>query len=230
MKLVVSVICVSLGLFMVNQLGLYVNVYYVFGGEEKAASTMLGFVGMIYHLAGGILAAPIISIVSARIGKKKTMLGGLTLALIGTLTKFVTYSPEWPWMQVVSLVLMSPGLSCLWVLTPSVVADICDEDEFNTGVRREGMYSAVYTNMMKLGVSIGLLFVGFILNASGFDAELGANQSDRALMFMRVCFTAIPAVGLILGMSIISRIPMSAQRAEEVRTALDARHEEAAAE
>lgn len=229
MKLVISVICVSLGLFMVGQLGLYVNIYYVFGGEEKAASTMLGFAGMIYHLVGGILAAPIISIVSARIGKKKTMMGGLTLALIGTLTKFVTYSPQWPWMQVVSLVLMSPGLSCLWVLTPSVVADICDEDEFNTGVRREGMYSAVYTNMMKIGVSIGLLFVGFILNASGFDAALGADQTEGSLMFMRVCFTAIPSVGLILGMSIISRIPMSAKRADEVRAELDARHEESAA-
>lgn len=227
MKLVLAVICVSLGLFMVGQLGIYVNIYYVFGGEEKAASTMLGFAGMIYHLAGGILAAPVISMVSVRIGKKKTLMGGLTLALVGTLLKFVTYSPQRPWMQVVSLVLMSPGLSCLWVLTPSITADICDEDELESGVRREGMYSAVYTNVMKIGVSIGLLFVGFILNASGFDAARGADQTAWTLMFMRICFSVIPAVGLILGMVIIGRIPMSSQRTEEVRDALDARHAEA---
>lgn len=230
MKLVMAVICVSLGLFMVGQLGIYVNIYYVFGGEEKAASTMLGFAGMIYHLTGGILAAPLISIISARIGKKKTLMGGLILALIGTLTKYVTYSPQWPWMQVVSLVLMSPGLSCLWVLTPSIVADICDEDELNTGIRREGMYSAVYTNVMKIGVSIGLLFVGFILNASGFDAALGADQTVGTIQFMRIAFFAIPSAGLILGMLIISRIPVSAERALEVRAALDARHAEATAE
>lgn len=222
--LIAAIILTCLGLFMVGQLGVYINIFYVYGGDTKAAATMLGFGGMLYHLSGGITAAPVISWISARVGKKRTLMGGLTLAMIGVVSKFFTYTPEMPSLQLVSFLLMSPGLSCLWILTPSMVADICDEDELASGVRREGMYGAVYSNVMKLGVSIGLLFVGFILNASGFDAALGADQSPQALLTMRICFSAVPLVGLLLGLLCISRYPITGEKAAATRAALEARH------
>lgn len=224
--LITAVILICLGLFMVGQLGIYINIYYVYGGDEKAAATILGFAGTLYHLTGGITASPIISAISSRFGKKKTLIGGLVLALIGTAGKFWTYNPEMPYLQLVSLALMSPGLCCLWMLTPSMVADICDEDELDTGIRREGMYGAVYTNVMKIGVSVGLLFVGVVLAASGFDASLGVAQPEHTLLVMRICFAAIPSAGLLLGLFCVTRYPITAQRAAAVREQLDARHTE----
>ncbi|MFA5689849.1 MAG: MFS transporter [Kiritimatiellales bacterium] len=221
--LICAVICACLGLFMIGQLGIYINIYYVFGGDAKAASTYLAFGGMIYHLCGGITAAPVISWISSKIGKKKTLIGGLTLAAAGSMLKYVTYVPEYPCLQFIVSVMMSPGLSCLWVLAPSMVADICDEDELHTGVRREGMYSAMYSNVMKIGVSVGLLFIGVILNASGFDAKLGAAQSPAAIQAMRICFTVIPVVGLLLAILFVSRYPISAECADETRRKLEAR-------
>lgn len=222
--LITAVILICLGLFMVSQLGLYINIFYVFKGDQKAAATMMGLSGMLYHLVGGIAAAPIISWVSGRVGKKKTLFGGLILAAIGTGTTFITYNPHWPYLQFLNLVAMSPGLSCLWILTPSMVADICDEDELKTGMRREGMYGAVYSNVMKFGVSVGLLFVGVILNVSGFDASLGAAQPEYALLIMRICFAAIPVAGLLLGLLCISRYPITAAQAAATRAALESRH------
>ena len=221
--LIAAIILICLGLFMVGQLGVYINIYYVYGGDQKAAATILGFAGMLYHLSGGITAAPIISWLSARFGKKRTLMGGLIVATIGAASKFFTYIPEMPYLQLVSLFLMSPGLSCLWILTPSMVADICDEDELATGVRREGMYGAVYSNVMKLGVSVGLLVVVFILNASGFDAALGADQSPQALLIMRTCFSAVPVAGLLLGLFCVSRYPISREKAAATRAALEAK-------
>ena len=221
--LIVAIILICLGLFMVSQLGVYINIYYVYGGDKKAAATVLGFGGMLYHLSGGIAAAPLISWLSSKFGKKKTLLGGLVLATVGAASKFFTYTPDMPYLQLLSLFLMSPGLSCLWILTSSMVADICDEDELNTGVRREGMYGAVYTNVMKLGVSIGLLVMGFILNASGFDAALGADQTPQALLTMRLCFAGVPVAGLLIGIYCISRYSITPERAAEVRRQLEAR-------
>lgn len=222
--LIASLILICLGLFMVGQLGVYINIFYVYGGDKKAAATLLGFGGTFYQLVGGIIAAPIISWISSHTGKKATLIGGLILAMIGTGATFFTYNPHWPYLQLLSLMVMSPGLSCLWILTPSMVADICDEDELKTGIRREGMYGAVYSNVMKIGVSVGLLFVGVILNASGFDAALGAAQPEHALLIMRICFAAIPVSGLLLGLLCISRYPITAARAAETRAALEARH------
>ncbi len=222
--LVGMVIFSCLGLFMVGQLGVYVNIYYVYGGDKLAASTMLGIGGTLYGLAGGILAAPLVSLVSARIGKKKTLLYGLMLAAVGTATKFFTYNIEWPALQLISLLLMSPGLSCMWILSPSIMADIADEDEWNTGSRREGMYGAVFSNVMKIGVSIGLLAVGFILNATGFDVALGGAQSSGTLLAMRLCFTLIPFCGLSIAVLLVGRLDISKARALEIRRLLDERH------
>ncbi len=221
LRLVATIILACLGLYMVGQLGIYINIYYVFSGNEKAAATIMGFGGMVYNLTGAITAAPLISYLSSRFGKKRILMGGLVLAMVGSMLKFVTYNPHWPYLQMVSLVLMSPGLACLWILVPSMVADICDEDELATGVRREGMYGAVYTNVMKLGVSIGLVIVGIILNATGFRAELGADQLPHTLLAMRICYAVIPATGLLLALLCISRYPITAETARAVRLKLE---------
>ncbi len=53
----------------------------------------------------------------------------------------------------------------------SMVADICDEDELKTGLRREGMFGAVNGFALKAALSLTALIGGFLLTTSGFDAE-----------------------------------------------------------
>ena len=221
--LMLALIFTCLGMFMVTQMGIYINVYYVFNGDEKAAAMILGIAGTVYHVSGGILASPVVSWVASRIGKKKTLMGGLALATLGCLAKYVTYTPENPYLQLVSLAMMAPGLSCLWILSSSMVADICDQDELQHGVRREGMFGAVYGYVMKIGVSVGLLLTGFLLNATGFDASLGSNQAPETILSLRVLFTAIPAAGLLLAMALIARFPITPERAAEIRRQLEER-------
>lgn len=222
--LIAGVILACLGLFMVGQLGTYINIYHIFGGDTKAASTMLGLGGMLYHLCGGVMAAPLISFLARKFGKKETLLGGLLLGIVGTGTKFWTYTPDNPYLQLTSMLVMSPGLSCLWILTPSIVADICDEDELETGIRREGMYGAVYSNVMKFGMSIGLLLTGFILNLTGFRAELGNQQPEHSLFMMRILYALIPSSSLLLAVACILKVGVSEQKANGIRAQLDARH------
>jgi len=222
--LMLALILCCLGLFMVTQMGIYINIYYIYGGDKQAASTMLGIAGTTYHLMGGIIASPVISFVAARIGKKKMLMIGLGVAMCGAASKFFTYNPQWPYLQMASLALMSPGLACLWILTSSMVADICDEDELENGTRREGMFSAVYGYVMKIGISVGLLLTGFLLNAAGFDAKLGADQDPHAILCLRILLAAVPAAALLCALLLISRFPITPERAAWVRAELDKRH------
>jgi glycoside/pentoside/hexuronide:cation symporter, GPH family len=226
--LIIAVILICLGLYMVMQFGLYINVYHVYQGDKAGAATIMGIGGTVYHILGGILAAPLVSWVAGRFGKRKTLIGGLLLAMIGSLSKFVTFDPRWPYLQLLSMVLMAPGLSCLWILAPSMVADICDEDELEYGTRREGMFSAVYTNVLKIGGSIGLLIVGFLLNASGFKAELGVDQPPHTMLILRSFFAGVPALGLFGAALLIFRFPITAAQAAQTRQSLAARRGETA--
>lgn len=223
-EIILVVILVALGVFMVNQLGIYINIYHVFGGDKKVAATFMGFGGTLYGLMGGVIAAPLVSYISGRIGKKRTLQIGLSVAMVAVLSTFFTFNPVWPYAQFISLALLSPGLACLWILTPSMVADICDADEVETGVRREGMYSAVYSNVMKIGVSVGLLVTGLLLQASGFRAELGANQPEHTLLILRVLYAVIPFMALSGGLILIRRYPITREKADEIRNILNQRH------
>ena len=79
-----------------------------------------------------------------------------------------------------------------------VLADINDEEELNTGKRREGMYSAAYGWWLKLGLSISVLLAGILLQSTGFDAELDV-QSERTLFLIRAWEIGLPSVLCFIG-------------------------------
>ena len=108
-------------------------------------------------------------------------------------------------------------------LTLSMVADVCDEDELETGERREGMFSAVYWWMVKLGLAIASLIGGALLTGTGFKQELGLGQATGTLLWMRIFDILIPIVTSIVAIFIIRTIDDSQEKAHEVRAQLEAR-------
>ena len=63
------------------------------------------------------------------------------------------------------------GIGSLFTIMMSMTADVCDLDELENGVRREGVLGAVYWWMVKLGFGVAALFSGFILWLVGFDPD-----------------------------------------------------------
>ena len=104
-----------------------------------------------------------------------------------------------------------------------MVADVCDFDELETGERREGMFSAVYWWMVKLGVALASLISGFLLNATGFDQALGIGQATSTLFWMRVCDVGIPIVTSLAAIFIIMTFDVSEDKAYEIRKQLEER-------
>jgi len=62
-------------------------------------------------------------------------------------------------------------------MVSSMVADVCDEDELKTGLRREGMFGAVNGFALKAALAITALVGGILLQFSGFDAK-GIDQFE----------------------------------------------------
>lgn len=216
----IVLVAMSVGLFTVHSLGLYVNVYFVHGGDQQAASVIQGWNGTVYHVTT-LLSLPLISAASTRLGKRRTLFICLLLPLIGTLSKWFTYTPEYPWLQLITPVLLAPGMACLWTLLGSMVADICDVDELTYGDRREGLFGAVYGWVFKLGLSVALIIGGYVLDWTGFDASLGGAQAPHTLTMIRVAFCLIPAAGILIALTLIARFPISEQDAYNTRAKLE---------
>ena len=104
-----------------------------------------------------------------------------------------------------------------------MLADICDIDELETGERREGMFSAVYWWMVKMGLAIAGLLGGAMLTWTGFKQDLGIGQSVDTLLWMRIFDVGIPIITSIIAIFIIMTIHDSEEDAHEVRQKLEER-------
>lgn len=91
-----------------------------------------------------------------------------------------------------AIVLISrhPGL---WLISESMVADVCEHDRWRTGRRTEGIYSATYAWILKGGIAFALLIAHLILEVVGFDVTKGAAQSPGTLLWLRILFAFLPA-------------------------------------
>lgn len=214
---IVSVLC---GILLVMQMALYINIYYIFEGDKKAASVLFGTVGTVFNI-GTMLMIPFICALANRFGKRKVLIIILAAAGIGALSKWFLYTPANPWLQVIPAALTAPGLGAVWALAFSMIADVCDFDEFNYGTRREGMFSAVQNWANKLAVSLALLLSGIILNFTGFDAKLEGPQTESTLTMMRALDATIPAIFVGFACVLLVFYPLTKDKMHRMRRILE---------
>lgn len=115
------------------------------------------------------------------------------------------------------------GLGSLFTIILSMVADVCDIDELATGQRREGMFSAVYWWMVKLGLAMASLVGGAMLVGTGFKPELNLQQTSNTLLWMRIWDVSIPIVTSLAAIFIIATIHHTENDANDIRKKLETR-------
>jgi GPH family glycoside/pentoside/hexuronide:cation symporter len=128
---------------------------------------------------------------------------------------------------VVTCLLLSFGLAGIMVLLDICIADVTDEDEVKTGVRREGMYFGVHGFMIRLGISISASIMGPVMKRTGYDANL-AVQPASALVGFRVLMSFIPMVAIGLGLVILRYYPLDGKKLEDMKARVAMLHAEKA--
>lgn len=208
------------GLF--QPLGLYLNVYYVYGGDKIAGATLQGGIGTLGPLLS-LIAIPIAGRLSLRMDKVGALRIAVALYAVGCLLKWICITPSNPWLQIFLPFFFSVGIGSSFMLLGSMQADIVDMDELENGARREGVFSAVGGWIMKIGVALGVMGSGWVIVAVGFDVRLGGQQADGVFTAMRFCVSVLPAVGSLCLFPLLRRYPLTRVRCREVREELDRR-------
>ncbi len=221
-KLCATAFLVFNGFMLVASFQFYVIIYYVMGGDEVAGAKWAGLAGTIGAVANFAIVAGM-AWLGTRIGKRRALLLSIAVSMVGFALKWVCYNPDAPWMVVLPAPLISFGLGGLFTLVPSMIADVVDVDELETHERREGMYGSIFWWMVKLGLSAALALSGYVLNATGFDVDLGPDQTSSTLLLMRVADIFIPLVTSAIALWAVASFPITEARANQVRAELEAR-------
>jgi GPH family glycoside/pentoside/hexuronide:cation symporter len=87
--------------------------------------------------------------------------------------------------------------SAVWVIPPAMAADVVDQDQLETGLRREGMYFGILNLGEKLAAGGALLFSGVLLNLFGALSGVPGGSTEHAPakpIFIGMLYGAIPAI------------------------------------
>ena len=207
-----------IGTYIVQPLGFYINLAFITDGDKNLTSTIMGWYSTTYS-AVSLAAVPLIGMLASRWEKKKVLMLGLLLTMTGALLSWFVFNPKYPYLQVVHAAIAAPGMACLWQLTAVMIADVCDVDELETGLRREAMYTAMFGWFMKLAYSLTPTAAAFIVSWSAFNAEESI-QLPQTILKLRLCFALIPVIFLIVAIYLTSRYSLSHKKMDEIQAQL----------
>ncbi|VGO21979.1 MFS transporter [Pontiella sulfatireligans] len=206
--------------FSAGALILYINIFHIFGGDKDAAGTMTGLSGSLGVVAA-FVGMLVMKKVSEATGKKTAMIISLGIAILGGLSAWFTLTPNMPYLQILSSLIMGMGSMGCWLLVSSILGDVCDDDELNTGLRQEGVYSAASGFVNKIAFAFTAITTGYILKMSGYVE--GMDPDPEVGLKMKVIFISVQSLGLLVGLLVMVLFPIGRTRAEETRRILDER-------
>jgi GPH family glycoside/pentoside/hexuronide:cation symporter len=165
-----------------------------------------------------VASVPIWVMISRRIGKKTTWLISMVLTGLSFGCQFFVGEND---VVLLSFILVGAGasLGAGGVMGPSILADIIDWDELQSGERKEGAYSAAWGFSFKAGAAIIVVVAGAVLQLAGFEPNVEQNPS--AHLAIRLLNSALPLCVFTIGALVFLRFRFDHAR---VRAELDARH------
>ena len=146
------------------------------------------------------------SFVSKKVGKKAVYFMGICLWIIAQGGLFFTQPGQVGLMYFLA-VIAGFGVSTAYLVPWSMIPDVIDLDELNTGQRREGIFYSFMVFLQKIGLAIGLFLVGVALDIAGFietiPGETPPTQPDSALLAVRIAIAPLPTIFLIVGLLLL---------------------------
>lgn len=166
--LTLTIFTLAMGFNFVNLLGSYIPIFYVFGGDKVAGAYLLGINGTVWAVTGLLAVFPL-NWISPKLGKRKTLMIAIALMVIAQLSKIVCYNPNFPYLIIIPTLLLSAGMLFFFTLGSSMVGDICDEDDLNTGHRTEGSFYSIFWWFIKMGTALASFVAGSLIVFTQFD-------------------------------------------------------------
>ena len=172
----------------------------------------------------GILTVIIWNKLSLKIGSKKAYGIAIVAYLISTIPLLFV---EDFFSALITVIFMGVGFGGMLYFVYLIIADVIDEDELKTGVRREGTFFGITNFFMRLSmilsiVTVGLVFQGTDWGESGYTPIPGVN----VIIGLKLLVFLFPAIALILSLVCLYFYPFPKSRVEEIAKQLQELHKQ----
>jgi GPH family glycoside/pentoside/hexuronide:cation symporter len=211
--LVIAFVVALIGNAFVPILVLYVGDYVV--GVPKAAP----YVIFTYVLTA---AASILfwTRLSRRIGKKETWSRALILASV--IFALGLYIHQGTWLAwIIMAVFAGFAYGCTMALAPSMMADVIDLDELQTGRRREGAYFGVWSFIDKSALGLAVFVGMYSLDLMGYVPN--QPQTPQVYWTIKTLYFILPAICFAASFYLFRYYPITQQEHGRIRAEIEAK-------
>lgn len=218
-QLCISTFLIYNAFMTISGFSFFIIVWYLYQGNADAAGIWTPLFGSAGALVTTFIVIPIVARMSKKMGKKKAFMISQGISIIGYASLWFLFVPGKPWMFLFALPFHSFGIGSLFTLMMSMTADVIDLDELNYGVRREGVFGAIYWYMVKFGFAIAGGASGLILTIVGFDGNLDV-QPEGAITGLRLFFSGLPIAGTAIALFVMRDYDVTEERSNEIQAEL----------
>ncbi len=200
---------------LVANTGLHVFTY-TFSLSSQQIALIVGI-----QFSVSILSQPIWSVASKRLDKKPSMILGILICILSSVIFLIlVFMKDYVAGNVFYFfpfaALAGFGTGGLFTLPLSMVADVIDLDELNTGKRAEGSYYGCLTLFYKLSQSITLLLIGFILDLVKFDANLPL-QAESTVIVLGLLLSIGSGISFIAALLSLVKYNLNRSKVEDIQ-------------
>lgn len=188
-------------------------------------NTMIVLACVFIPLIGGV---PLTTLIRRRLGVAGAQQLLLLIAGIGLIAVPFVPGP----LILVCLAMAGFGLSGPQTLTNVLFAQVADEDELRSGVRREGAFFGVNALITKPAQSVALALIPIVLEATKFvtreanNGQIFLDQPASALFGIKALIGLIPGAALLIGAGLLFFYPLRGKYLESVKEKVLALHAE----
>lgn len=150
-----------------------------------------------------MIFAPLVSKVCDRYGARNTYI--ITTAVFATAGLGFLIAPNIIVAAVIAAI-AGIGVSGIMIMPNLLYAEIIDEDQKRTGVRREGAFFGMNALVMRLSVVVQGFMASLVLDNCGYVAQ-AESQTAEAVMGIRILMGLIPLAFVILAVVVLLFYP-----------------------
>lgn len=158
---------------------------------------------------------PLWNAAARRVEKRSIFLMGAASWIASQSFLFLA-QPDWPRAAILAGALIGGvGYAAADMIPWSMLGEVVDEDELQSGERREGIYFGLFTFLRKLGGSAAAALALLLLGLSGYQAGADS-QSEFTRQTIRVLTAVLPALFVLLAALAARRYGLSRARHEQI--------------
>lgn len=201
--------------------------FYIQDVLQVSSKSPLSSLPLLLYLGFSLLGLPIGILMNQKYGNKHAIIYLSVVVITGFI--MVTFANDIIWASI-SFSIIGFGFSGQTVLVYTVLADVIDQDELETGVRREGMYFGTNALITKPAQSVAAAIAGLVFFLTLYNQDLGPGESQpaSAIFGIKLLMGLIPAIIIIIGMIVLWRYPLNPRSDEykEMKKACSDLHDE----